>query len=72
MSKLNDKYSYVSHPDNWPLELSGSSKKKTNSLKKEDFNECRGNLHEESRSMLMKKLTQGQHGIDYVKSVVPE
>lgn len=32
MYRPNQKYSYISHPENMPLELNGSSKKKKSNL----------------------------------------
>ena len=71
MHRFNQKYSYVQHKDSFPLELNGSSKKKVNSINKEEYQQSRGSLNEESRSVLMKKLSKGKKDFQVNKSVLP-
>lgn len=71
MNRVHDKYAYVSHPDNLPLELSGNAKKKGALLKKEDYNGEQCSLNEDSRSLLLKKMSNNCHDFANTKSILP-
>jgi hypothetical protein len=71
MNKVNEKYAYISHPNLLPLEIDGKSKKRTKPIKREEYNGERGNINEESRSLLLKKMAHNIHDLDHLKSVLP-
>jgi hypothetical protein len=71
MNRVHEKYAYVSHPDNLPLELSGNAKKKGALIKKEDYNGAQCSLNDDSRSLLLKKMSNNCHDFANTKSILP-
>lgn len=71
MYKPKYKYTYISYPTNLPLQIDGKSKKRTKPLKKQEFNENKGNMNEESKSLIMKKLSENVHDFQNMKSIIP-
>lgn len=71
MRYANQKYTYVTHPHNLPLEIDGNGKKRAQPLKKQQFNGEKGAINEQSRSLLLKKISSNNHDFDNLKSVIP-
>ncbi len=42
MKKVNQKYAYIDHPNNLPLEVNGNSKKRGTPIKREEYNGEKG------------------------------
>lgn len=70
MNKV-DKYSYVSHPRHLPLEVDGKAKKRSIPIRREEYNGEQGNINEESRTLLRKKIENNIHDLGDMRSVLP-
>jgi hypothetical protein len=69
MNKMNEKYSYVTHPNQLPLELKGNFKEYVSSGRKN--NGINNNEADQIRSILKEKMLNNIHEFTDNKSVLP-